>query len=606
LHLPVDFDELTKVGSMMGSGGLIVMDEDTCMVDMAKYFVNFLKDESCGKCVPCREGIKRMHEILCDITEGRGEGSDIELLEELAEVVRDTSLCALGQTAPNPVTTTLRYFREEYDAHIKEKRCPAGVCKALIIAPCSNACPAGIDVPRYIRSISEGKFDEAVAVVRERIPFPSVCGRVCFHPCETKCRLDEAGEPVAIKALKRFITERDGKLPPQIRKVAKATGKRVAIVGSGPAGLTAAYYLAKLGHGVTVFEALPQTGGMMRVGIPEYRLPKVVLDREVSVIKDVGVEIRTNTRVESVDELMEDGYNAVFMAIGAHQGIKMGTEGEDSSGVMECVSFLREVNQGQRPKLGDRVAVIGGGNAAIDASRVALRLGAREVAIIYRRTRREMPASEEEVDEALHEGVNIQFLAAPSRITRDNGTLRMELIHMRLGDVDDSGRRRPEPIQGSEFTMDFDTVIAAIGQRPEIPAQLGLPIGRGGTLEVDPKTLATRREGVFAGGDAVTGPASVIEAIAAGRRAAISIDQYLGGTGIIEERLAPEEKIIVPEVVEAAEERSRSPMTSLPIGERLRGFAEVELGFTKAMAIEEAKRCLNCDLEVKKSAALRS
>jgi len=596
LDLPIDYARLIEVGAIMGSGGMIVMDEDTCMVDVAKYFVDFLKGESCGKCLSCREGIERMYEILTDITEGRGREGDIELLEELSETIRDTSLCALGGTAPNPVLTTIRYFRDEYEAHIKKKRCPAGVCKALVIAPCRNACPAGIDVPRYVRAIADSKFTEAAAVIREKIPFPSICGYVCFHPCETKCRRGEIEEPIAIRALKRFVAEQDGRLKGQIRKGAKPTGKRVAIIGSGPAGLTAGYYLAKLGHAVTVFEALSQPGGMMRTGIPEYRLPGEVLNKEIELIKGVGVEIRTNTRVDSVDQLLKDGYDAVFAAIGAHQGIKLGVEGEDSPGVVECVSFLRSVNLGEKPELGNRVAVIGGGNAAIDASRVALRLGVKEVTIIYRRSRQEMPASPEEVEEALREGVKIDFLAAPSKIVRENSELKMECIRMRLGEVDASGRRRPEPIKGSEFTMSFDNVIAAIGQTPEIPAKLGLPLAKAGTLEVDPDTLATTKEGVFAGGDAVTGPASVIEAIAAGRQVAISIDKHLGGDGMIEEVLASPE--VAPALVKVKEEeKPRLPIPSLSIEERLRSFKEVELGYTREIAMEEAQRCLSCDLE---------
>ena len=580
----------------MGSGGMIVMDEDTCMVDVAKYFVDFLKSESCGKCTSCREGIERMYEILNDITEGRGREGDIELLEELSEVVRDTSLCALGGTAPNPVLTTIRYFRDEYDAHIKKKRCPAGVCKALAPAPCRNACPAGIDVPRYVRAIADGKFTEAAAVIREKIPFPSICGYVCFHPCESKCRRDEIDDPIAIRALKRFVAEQDGRLKGQIKKVAKPTGKHVAIIGSGPAGLTAGYYLAKLGHAVTVFEALSQPGGMMRTGIPDYRLPKDVLNKEIEVIKGVGVDIRTNTRVDSVVQLLKDGYDAAFVAIGAHQGVKLGVEGEDSPGVVECVSFLRAVNLGEKPELGNRVAVVGGGNAAIDASRVALRLGAKEVSIVYRRSQREMPASKEEVEQALTEGVKIEFLATPSKIARENGMLKMECIRMKLGEVDASGRRRPEPIPGSEFTMELDNIIAAIGQTPEIPAQVGFPVTKASTLEVDPDTLVTTREGVFAGGDAVSGPASVIDAIAAGRQAAISVDQYLGGDGMIEETLAPPEGVVkLAEISE--EEKPRVEIPLLQLDQRLRGFTEVELGYTQAMAMEEAQRCLKCDLE---------
>ncbi len=599
LNLPVEYESLAQAGSIMGSGGMIVLDEDTCMVDLAKYFLSFTQQESCGKCVPCRVGTRQMLNILERITRGEGELSDIEKLQRLAETVRDGSLCALGGTAPNPVLTTIRYFRDEYEEHIKRHHCSAAVCKLLVKAPCSHTCPAGIDVPRYVRFISQGRFAEAAGVVREKAPFPAVLGRVCFHPCEAKCRRGELDEPVAIKALKRIASERDTGEWESKSKIAPPTQKRVAIVGSGPAGLTAGYYLVKLGHSVTVFEALGVLGGMMRVGIPEYRLPKQVLEAEIDEIRKVGIDIRTNTRVDSLDELFKQGYNAVFLAIGAHQGAKIGAEGEESPGMVECVSFLREVNLGKEVKIGNRVAVIGGGNAAIDASRTALRLGAKEVTIIYRRTKTEMPASPEEVEEALKEGVNIVFLAAPTRIMRENGRLRMECLRMALGKVDATGRRRPEPIRGSEFPTDFDTIIAAIGQMPEVPAGFGLTIDRGNILKVDPDTLATSREGVFAGGDCITGPASVIEAIAAGRQGAISIDKYLGGDGVIDEMFSPEEVAALPGVEEEVEEKYRPHMPCLSLEERYKGFAEVELGLSEDMAIEEAKRCLRCDLEEK-------
>jgi NADH-quinone oxidoreductase subunit F len=595
LDIPVDFESLTQAGSIMGSGGMVVMDEDSCMVDLARYFLSFTQAESCGKCVPCRVGTKQMLDVLNRLTQGEGQEGDIEKLLALSETVMAGSLCALGGTAPNPVLTTIRYFRDEYEAHIK-KRCPAVVCKKIIIAPCRHACPAGIDVPRYIRLIGQGKPAESLAVIREKIPFPSVCGHVCFHPCETKCRRGQLDEPIAIRALKRFAAERDNGLWKQAAKVAPATGKRVAIVGSGPAGMTAAYYLAKLGHSVTVFEELPQLGGMMRVGIPDYRLPQEVLDEEIEVIKSVGVETKTNSRIDSVDELFQQGYNAVFLGIGAHEGMKLGIEGEEDEGVMDCVSFLRDVKLGKEIRVGGRVMVIGGGNAAIDASRTALRLGAKEVVIVYRRTRAEMPASEEEIEEALREGVDFRYLAAPTKLSRENGVLKIECIQMMLGPVDASGRPRPEPLPGSEFTLDTDTVIAAIGQMPDVPAQFELPQGRGGTLEVDPDTLATPREGVFAGGDAVTGPASVIEAIAAGRQAAISIDKYLGGSGAIEESLAPNEE--VASVREEEEEEVHRPsIPAIPVADRIGSFAEVELGLTEEQALAETKRCLWCDLE---------
>ena len=595
LNQLVDYESLAEAGSIMGSGGMVVMDEDTCMVDIARYFLSFTQAESCGKCVPCRVGTKQLLDILENICSGRGKLEDIDLLLELSESIKAGSLCALGGTAPNPVLTTIRYFRDEYEEHIKRHHCRAAVCPGLVTAPCSHICPAEIDVPRYLRFIAEGKPAEAVAVIREKIPFPAVCGLVCFHPCEAKCRRAQLDEAIAIRILKRFAWEHDTGMWKQKIKVAPATGKRVAIIGSGPAGLTAAYYLAKLGHSVTVFEALPEPGGMMLVGIPDYRLPKDALRAEIKEIEDIGVEIRTNTRVDSIDKLFKEGYNAVFLAIGAHQGLKIGVEGEDSPRVMECVNFLREVSLGKEVKLGDKVAVIGGGNAAIDSARTALRLGTKEVTVVYRRTQAEMPASAEEIKEALEEGVQIYFLAAPSRIFSRNGRVELESIRMELGAMDSSGRRRPEPIKGSEFAMSFDTIIAAIGQRPEIPHQFNLATGRGNAIQVDPDTLVTSREGVFAGGDAVTGPASVIEAIAAGRQAAISIDKYLGGSGDIDETLAPPEKAMTP--LEEAEEKRRPEMPTLPDKKRLSGFDQVELGYTDEMAIEEAQRCLRCDLE---------
>ena len=599
LDSPVDYESLAAAGSIMGSGGMVVLDEDTCMVDMAKYFLSFTQLESCGKCIPCRWGTKQMLDILEDISCGRGRVDDIDLLIELGEAVKAGSLCGLGQTAPNPVLSTIRYFRSEYEDHIKRSHCPAAVCKGLVKAACSHTCPAGVDVPRYIRLIAQRKYDEAVAVIRERIPFPSVCGYVCFHPCEARCRRGQVDEPIAIRALKRFAADHAVTAGLSESQVALPSGKRVAIVGSGPAGLTAAYYLARLGgHAVTVFEALPEAGGMLRAGIPRYRLPEAVLDAEIDVIKQAGVEIQTGTRIDSLDRLRDQGYDAVFVALGAQAGARMGISGEDIPGVFDCVALLRDVNLGQKRNLGRRVAIIGGGNAAIDASRTSLRLGAEEAVILYRRTRDEMPAASEEIDEALEEGVEIRFLTAPNRITRTNGHISLECIRMEMGKTDAAGRRRPEPVPGSEFVEEFDAVIAAIGQTTQIPETLALSKDDRGTLQADPDTLMTNVEGVFAGGDVVSGPASVIEAIAAGRQAAISIDRYLGGKGIIDEALAPpEEAKTPPQMQDEEEERCRPRPSSLPADRRVRSFDLVELGMTEDMAVEEASRCLSCDLE---------
>jgi NADPH-dependent glutamate synthase beta subunit-like oxidoreductase/NAD-dependent dihydropyrimidine dehydrogenase PreA subunit len=470
------------------------------------------------------------------------------------------------------------------------------IVKRLGTAPCSQACPAGIDVPRYVRLIGEGKYPEAVAVIREKIPFPSVCGYICLHPCEAKCQRGAKDDPILIRVLKRFAADRDSGLWKQGVKKAKATKKKVAIVGSGPAGLTAGYYLTRLGHQVTVFEAMSEVGGAMRVYIPDYRLPKAILDADIKEITDAGVTIKTNTKIDSINKLKKEGYDAILLAIGAHQGVKMGIEGEDSPGVKDCITFLKEVSRNKKMELGTKVAVIGGGNAAVDAARTVRRLGVKDVSIIYRRSRAEMPASPEEVNDALAEGVHIQYLAAPSKVVSRDGKVDLVLTRMHLGEVDASGRRRPEPIKGSQFTKSFDTVIAAIGQQPSLPEELDIATGRGNTVSVDPETMATGKEGVFAAGDAVLGPASVIDAIATGRRAAKSIDKFLGGSGDISEVLSPsaDEEGVVP--LKDASGGGRIEVPRLAISKRLDSFELDEGGLSEKEAVREARRCLKCDL----------
>jgi NADPH-dependent glutamate synthase beta subunit-like oxidoreductase/ferredoxin len=468
-------------------------------------------------------------------------------------------------------------------------------------APCNLACPAGVDVARYVRLTSQGKFEDAYLVIREKVPFPAILSRVCFAPCEDECaahHIDGINDHVAIRMIKRFVSDRVEEDIVSQSPVGKLTGKHVAIVGSGPAGLTAGYYLRKVcGHDVTIFESLPEPGGMMRVGIPKYRLPRNILDLEIDKLRNLGVEISMNKRVESLNELFDDGFDAIFLAIGAQKELRMGIEGEEGTGVIECLSFLRDVNLGKEVKIGDKVAVIGGGNSAIDAARVALRFG-RDVTILYRRTREEMPAHSAEIDEALNEGVRIEFLVAPIKVDRENGKVRMECIRMKLGELDETGRPRPEPISGSEFTMDIDTVITAIGERPEIPDKFRLKVSKGGMIEVDPDTLETSKKGIFAGADAIGGPASVIDAIAAGRNAAISIDKHLGGRGLIDETLASkEDKVLLP-VSHGLIMGDRVKPETLPISQRLKGFDEVELGVAEDVIIEEARRCARCDLNI--------
>ena len=606
LNVPIDYESVQELGAIVGSGGLIVADEDTCMVDFARFFVDFIQDESCGKCPPCRIGTKRMLEILNRIVRGKGEEGDIDKLIELSERIKDSALCGLGQTAPNPVLSTLRFFKHEYEEHIRDKHCQAGVCSSLFDAPCQNACPADQNAWGYVTLLSEGRFEDAIAVIKEGNPFPAVCGRVCVHPCETKCRRQQVDEPVSICSLKRFAADFDmNSFSPFRPKLDEAKDKKVAIIGSGPAGLTAAYYLAIKGYKVTVFEALPVPGGMLAVGIPEYRLPKDILNAEVKAITDLGVEIKYNTAIGkdiSVQKLLTDGYEAVLMATGAHKGQKLGLPGDDSEGVVDGATFLRNLALKKAVKVDGRVAVIGGGNVAIDAARSALRLGATDVFILYRRDKEDMPAYEEEIEEAEHEGVKIHTLVAPKKLVSENGKLaKIECVRMSLGKFDKSGRRIPSPIEGSEFLLDVDTVVAAIGQTPDLSYLNGdgVAVSGAGTVDVkDMKTLATARDGVFAAGDAVRGPATVVEAIGDGKKAAMAIDKYLGGDGLLKDTFRDRlvNLVVSYDEEEYQKERKRLEAPTMPLSERYKNFKEVVLPYPSKAAVEEAKRCLHCYL----------
>jgi NADH-quinone oxidoreductase subunit F len=613
IETPIEYETLAKLGSIMGSGGMVVMDEATCMVEVARFFISFTQSESCGKCTPCRLGTRQMLEILTRITEGKGRDEDIDSLLSIAKTVKECSLCGLGQTAPNPVLSTINYFRDEYEAHIREKKCPAAVCEALMISPCQHTCPAGINIPKYVAHIAEGEYMAAIETVRERNPFAAVCGRICHHPCEGRCRRGELDDPVAIRSLKRFVADwyaAHGVELGEVHPFPRTKEPKVAVVGAGPTGLSCAYFLAQAGYPVTVFEALPVGGGMLSVAIPEFRLTRAAIQQDIDYIVKKGVDIRYNTPINAnftVEHLRKDGYAAVFIAAGAQRSQRLGIPGEveDVEGLYYGLRFLRDIRLGREVKIGKRVAIIGGGNVALDAARTSLRLGAAEANIYYRRSRDEMPVSEVEYEEAIAEGVNVHFLTTPTRIASANWRVAgLQCTRMELGEPDESGRRRPIPVSGSEFNLAADTVIAAVGQAPDLsflPPDSALERTRWETLVTDSNTLATNIPGIFAGGDFVTGPDMVINAVAAGRRGAIAIDKYLrkdtSRVEIYDRKSEVAEGSRAPELDDAWEEKPRTKVKTIPLPERRASFSEIELGFSEEIARREAKRCLRCDLE---------
>lgn len=601
LNVPTDYDSLTKLGAIMGSGGLIVMSEDACMVDTARFFMDFIKDESCGKCTACRVGTKRMLEILERITHGEGKEGDIELLEELGNVIKQTAMCGLGQTAPNPVLSTIRYFRNEYEEHIRNKYCRAGVCSDLFISPCENACPANVNVPGYLALVASGRFIDAYNLIRQENPFPAVCGRICTHPCERKCRRGTTDQPIAICDIKRFVADYAHKYEKPYTNdiVFPKNGKSVAIIGAGASGLTCGYYLVRIGYDVDVYESQPNAGGELFYGIPEYRLPKKVLEHEIDLIRQAGVNIKLNTEVGKDMDFkdLRKMYDAVYVATGTQLPQMINIPGEYLKGVLHGINFLRDVNSHQEVKLGKTVAIIGGGNTAIDSARTALRLGAENVMIIYRRTIQSMPAYESEIREAIAEGIKIIELTAPVRFIEDknNNVAQIECIKMKLDEFDSSGRRKSVPIENSNFFIDVDTVIPAVSQQSDLPFVKKDEIGLTpwGTFIVSEDTLMTTMEGVFAGGDIARGPDTVIRAIADGKKAAASIDKYLGRSG----KLNKGEPIDIPEVVDEDEivTLNRFPLEKLGVEERKDNFNEVIQGYKKQNAMAEAMRCLHCN-----------
>lgn len=500
-------------------------------------------------------------------------------------------------------TGTWRYLRPRFDNKI---------------SPCNEACPAGQDIEGAMVLIGKGKILEAWDLFKEENPFPGVCGRVCYHPCETSCNRGEFDEPVSINALERFMADAALKNGRPAGRARERKKEKVAVIGSGPAGLTCAYHLARMGYGVTVFEALPVLGGMLRVGIPEYRLPKRILEAEIDQILELGVNTEVNARFGAdLGEKDLKEYAAVFLAPGNHLSKKLGVPGENEEWAMSGVDFLRQVSLGKSVSLGKRVTVIGGGNTAVDAARTALRLGAKP-AILYRRTREEMPAFPAEILEAEEEGIEISLLVSPVRLIRENGRKKLECVKNRLGPPDEDGRRRPVEVKDSNFFLEVDQVLTAIGEDADLAA-LPEKIGVGGNLIPTDERGATRQEGIFAGGDAIQQPHTVVHAIGSGKRAAIFIDCFLrkrkweavfdalriGEKGSLSMRryladekemppLSPKTVLLKDLNLDYFEHGKRKKTARLPAGKRQGTFEEVNLGFAEESAIAEAKRCFNC------------
>jgi NADH-quinone oxidoreductase subunit F len=610
LNLEIDYDTVQRVGAIMGSGGMVVMDENNCMVEIARFFLSFTQSESCGKCAPCRLGTTQLLEILTRITRGQGRLADIDTIRELGETLSEASLCGLGQACPKPALSTLRYFLREYEDHIREHRCAGAVCDTMVISACQHACPAGIDVPNYVAAVAEGDYEKSVEIIRERNPFPAVCGRICIHPCEYKCRRGELDQPVAIRALKRLASDwYFENIGPQRDPFPVTRKEKVAIVGAGPAGLTCAYYLAKMGYQTTVFEAQSMAGGMLGIAVPEFRLPRKVIEEEIQYIENCGVEIRYNSPIDAkhtFNDLLEEGYSAVFIAAGAQASRRIGIPGEEEglAGLYYGLDFLTKVRKGHEMPLSGKTVVIGGGNVAVDVARTALRSGAREAQLFCLEPRDEMPAWEQDIEEAIDEGIVINTEASPSRITHQDGHVTgIEFTHC-ICVFDDEGCFNPTCDLDDTRFVEADNIIISIGQAADmsfLDADSRLERALWGTLQVDTNTLATNVPGVFAGGDFTTGPTFVIRAISSGRRAAIAINKYLTGDDspvyIPDEKSARHTGTGLALDEESTEDKPRVEVGLEDAGERIKDFREVEKGFTEEEGRREAKRCLRCDLE---------
>ncbi len=562
-----------------------------CPVDMSLSFLQLCHAQTCGKCVPCRIGLGQLTLLINQVLDGEATMETIAIIEKTARSIVNTADCAIGRDAARLVVEGLEGFRDDYEEHVKHNRCLAGLQNPV---PCVALCPAGVDIPGYMALVGEGRCADAVRLIRKDNPFPTACAYICEHPCEARCRRNMVDDAINIRGLKRYAVDHAGVVPQP--ECAPATGKKVAIIGGGPSGLSCAYYLALMGHGVTVYEEREQLGGMLRYGIPSYRFPREKLDAEIESILSLGIEVHTGVTVgrDIWLEKLEQEYDCIYIAIGAHQDKKTGIPGENSKNVISAVEMLRAIGDNEMPDFtGKQVVVIGGGNVAMDVTRSSIRLGADKVTCVYRRRQADMTALPDEITGALAEGAELMTLAAPVRIEADeDGAAKALWVQPQIiGEVDKAGRPRPGKAALEEVRIPADVIVVAIGQGVEIQGfdQAGVPIQRGAFV-AGLSGQVRDMDSVFAGGDCVTGPATAIRAIAAGKVAAANIDEHLG----FRHEITVDVEIPSPKLNNLPP-HGRIDTTEREACERKHDFEDIECGLTQEGACAEAGRCLRCD-----------
>lgn len=563
-----------------------------CPVDLASSFLKMCHAQSCGKCVPCRVGLGQLQKLMEDVLDGEGTLETIDMIEKTAKNIYYTADCAIGYEAAEMVLKGIKGFRDDFEEHVLRGRCKLELNQPV---PCVSQCPAGVDIPGYVALVAEGRYGDAVRLIRKDNPLPAVCGLICEHPCEVRCRRTMMDDPVNIRGLKRFAVEMAGDVPLPVPAV--STGKKVAVIGGGPCGISAAYYLTLMGHEVTIFEQRKRLGGMLRYGIPNYRLPRKVLDEEIEQLMSLGIKVKTGVTIGENPSIVDlrNEYDAVYIAIGAHIDRKIGIEGEDANGVISAVEMLRGIGDDEMPDFtGKDIVVIGGGNVAMDVARSAIRLGAKRLRIAYRRRAVDMTAMPEEVEGAIEEGCELLDLHSPLRIEKDKkGNVAALWVKPQIIGPIKNGRPAPIDSNQEDVRLACDMVIVAIGQGIESKAfeKYGVTVKRGVIDALNWSGVNTKDlTGIFAGGDCVTGPATVIRAIAAGKVAAANIDEFLGYNHVIST------DVKIPEVrLDDRISCARVNMKERKPSERAKDFNMIECCMTKEEADQESRRCLRCD-----------